>query len=1097
MGNLFKSMGHFVRRASILSKATPEQTQMLFEALPPVIAGMLLLNVVIAISSWQVIPVSHFTTWIFCSLAVEFAKFALLLKYKKSGQAARAPLPWFRLLTICVLVQGALIGASIWTIYPTGVEPQAKFLLTVIVGATAAIMMSLTAHLALSTYFVVAVLGPLALKLFQSPDFSPLFGWMTIVFAVMLINGARHFSWHIARTAEYFAEKEKIIALQNDAERSLRKTEERYSLAMKNSDAVAWDWDIESNQLHISDYAAKTLGLLGDLPIAPAEWIKFIHPDDVANYLKAVDDHLRGITEIYQCDFRVRHISGKYRFISDRGGALRNEQGNVYRMLGTARDVTEHRRNERMLREAVDSLSEGFALYDERDELVLMNEKYRQLYSTAFAEIQIGQSFEEIMRDYVRQAHPELDAAGQSKWVQKRLHEHHHPTESTEVNLRNGKWLRIDEIITESGYRGGLRVDITAEKEAAERARQNEDRFRDFAQSYSDRFWETNKEHQLVWAEGQNIGGIDRNLEFAIGRTRWVLAGLSPPYNEKWTQHIDDMNNHRPFREFEYGHVSEIGEDYFWSVKGVPYFDDLGEFVGYRGTAKNITARNLAEKTIRASEERFRAVAEYMATPMTISRQTDHVVISTNNACARVEDKELEQILNNPTFDDWRDESHFEYFLEQLNEFGRIENFEVQRQDRNTGAYRWILISAATITYENEPCILSTYADVTRHREAEEFLRQSEARMTGMLAIASEAIVTVGQDMKITIFNRGAEEVFGYSAEEALGQPLEILLPERFRGDHKVLVEAFAAREEASRFMDTRQEAYGLRKNGEEFPIEASISKLKFGNDILFTVMLHDISERKTAEIKLRRAKEEAERANRTKSEFLANMSHELRTPLNAVLGFSEAMQMGLAGEINEKQDDYISSIRQSGEYLLSLINDILDLSKLEADKEEIYESEINVHNLAKQVLIFVQERAFEKDITINMKLSSELPFLRVDERMMKQMLINLLSNAVKFTHNKGRVIIDGGMSTTGQMTITVSDNGKGIRQEDIPVALSPFGQIDNILQRDHQGSGLGLPLVKSQIELHAGSITIESEPGVGTTVGLHFPSERVVTTQI
>ncbi len=245
----------------------------------------------------------------------------------------------------------------------------------------------------------------------------------------------------------------------------------------------------------------------------------------------------------------------------------------------------------------------------------------------------------------------------------------------------------------------------------------------------------------------------------------------------------------------------------------------------------------------------------------------------------------------------------------------------------------------------------------------------------------------------------------------------------------------------------------------------------------------------------LARARDEAELANRTKSEFLANMSHELRTPLNAIIGFSEILQSQIHGpDAWQRYREYAGDIQTSGAHLLSLINDILDLSKAEAGRLELMESHLEVGGCAENTLRLTEERARLAGVKVALSISDGLPLLVADERRLKQILLNLVSNAIKFTKTGGRVSISAGMRIGGTLFISVSDTGIGMRAEDIPIALSKFGQIDGGHTRKSEGTGLGLPLTVNLCKLHNASIDISSELGRGTTVTVTFPTERVVS---
>jgi len=238
-----------------------------------------------------------------------------------------------------------------------------------------------------------------------------------------------------------------------------------------------------------------------------------------------------------------------------------------------------------------------------------------------------------------------------------------------------------------------------------------------------------------------------------------------------------------------------------------------------------------------------------------------------------------------------------------------------------------------------------------------------------------------------------------------------------------------------------------------------------------------------------------AERASATKSLFLANMSHELRTPLNAIIGFSELLRSEALGIIaNERYVQYAADINESGIHLLNLINDILDISRLEAGKFVLDESECSIGAVVEGALRFVHQAAARAGIRLEHEGLAALPNVRADERRLTQIVVNLASNAIKFTPSGGRVTVRGHAGGAGDpISISVADTGIGMAADDIPRALAPFDQIDNRLSRRYEGSGLGLPLTKSLAESHGGTLAIESKPGVGTTVTVSLPAERIV----
>ncbi len=499
--------------------------------------------------------------------------------------------------------------------------------------------------------------------------------------------------------------------------------------------------------------------------------------------------------------------------------------------------------------------------------------------------------------------------------------------------------------------------------------RESERRFRDFAESASDWFWEMGPDLRITYVS-ERISDI-QGLSPAtfIGKTRGEFADTR--YDaEGWRRHLDDLAARRPFRDFTYRTKDATGRLRWFRIGGKPLHDKQGRFLGYRGTGSDITAEIEAKARADTAQALLVKAIENSPTAVALYDADDRLVVYNDK-------------------------------------------------------YRYGILKGVSHLVK----LGATFEELAR-------------------SIANSGFVVEAV---------GREEEW---VAERLAKHLSPAGPVDIR------------------LADGRS-------------VQAVEHKIVGGGRLC---VFNDITELKRREEELRQARDAAELANRAKSEFLANMSHELRTPLNAIIGFSEVLTNQMFGPLgSERYVEYAKDVRDSGQHLLEIINDILDVSKAEAGKLELHEQPVDVAAAIRASLRLVKERARNQQLTLRATVPDNLSRLLADERMIKQILLNLLSNAIKFTLEGGSVEVSAAFAEDGGLELVVTDTGIGIAEEDIDKAMEPFRQVDSSLTRPHEGTGLGLPLVKSLAVLHGATLELESELGVGTRAVVRFGPERVL----
>ncbi len=611
------------------------------------------------------------------------------------------------------------------------------------------------------------------------------------------------------------------------------------------------------------------------------------------------------------------------------------------------------------------------------------------------------------------------------------------------------------------------------------------ERMRDFASTASDWSWETDTEHRFTFTSRlhDHVGG-------AIGKTRREIAADATSDPQKWDAHHLALSRHAPFRDFVYCVNADDRTVRYLSVSGRPFYDREGRFLGYRGTGTDVTERHRVQEELRVSHERY-DVAVRQAGIWDWDLATNRVYYSPRfRELLGYEEREFDTLtsgsirwLVDPS--DWN--RCVDLLREHLRSPGKPYSAEHRFLTKDRG-YRWFhLRGQAVIGADGKPVRMAgILTDIDDRKRA-------ETRLVDAIENIPDGLILWDADDRLVMRNEAIVRMDPEMGELLTpGVSFAEFITTRVRRGR--IVQAVGREKEYIR------ERVERHRNPTGEPL---VQKLASGRWVRLREQRTreggvvstrtDITALKQREAELITAKSEAETANRAKSEFLASMSHELRTPLNAIIGFADLLRSCLYGPLNDKQTEYLNNIHHSGHHLLDLINDILDVSKVEAGRYELYEEIFDPAEIIESCIMLLDVRAKEKEITMICAYDNGLPRLHADQRAVKQIVLNLLTNAVKFNLPGGRVTLTTRIDPDGSYAIVVADTGIGISAADQERIFTPFQQADPTVSRRFEGTGLGLWISKALVELHDGTLGIESEVGVGTTVTARLPAIRVL----
>jgi PAS domain S-box-containing protein len=509
-------------------------------------------------------------------------------------------------------------------------------------------------------------------------------------------------------------------------------------------------------------------------------------------------------------------------------------------------------------------------------------------------------------------------------------------------------------------------------------------------------------------------------------------------------------------------------------------------------THTNITDRKLAQDELQQSHDTLGAILGTTRDGFWI---IDHYgrLLDVNPAYCQLSGYSRQELLGMHVWDLGMVESaaetkvHIGHIIEHVND-------QFQSEHRRKDGSSWHVEVSASYREDLGGRIFVFLRDISQRRQIEEALKESEALCRAIPETAKDAIVTADSSGTIVKWNQGAQAVFGYSQAEAVGQALTMLIPHRFREAHLAGISRICAGA-TPRVMNRLMEQVGLHKDGTEFPLELSLAHLQIHEDHFFTAVMRDISSRKQAELALIASRDEAQASMQRKAVFLANMSHEIRTPMNGIMGLTELV---LATELQAKQRENLELAYSAATGLLTVINDVLDFSKIEAGKLELEELPMDLRQTLDETLRPLALRASRKGLRLVLRLADEIPQqVSGDPSRLRQIISNLVDNAIKFTA-AGEIVVNVSPEFADaselRLHFSVTDSGAGIPDHRLGAVFEAFAQVDSSTHREHGGTGLGLTICASLVQLMKGRIWAHSQLGQGSVFHVVLPFGRAIT---
>ncbi|MCH7476597.1 MAG: PAS-domain containing protein, partial [SAR324 cluster bacterium] len=788
--------------------------------------------------------------------------------------------------------------------------------------------------------------------------------------------------------------------------------------------------------------------------------------------------------------------------------------------ITTYTDISDRKEAERQanearerLMDAVNSISEGFVLYDSEDRLELCNSQFRNLFPEIQDLIRPGRSFEEMIRESAaRGFFPEAVGDPQG-WVEERIRQHRNPGPTYERPISGGRWISGREHRTKEGGIVGIWGDITERKRAEEELRANQRLLQTVFDTIPQSVFVKDRDSRYLMVNNAMAARFNlQPKDFQGAHTMDILGGSEEERKRRVENDRLVLQTGQRVDVPEFPITTPDGEKRIQHVTKLPFLDDSGNVIGVVGVADDITQRKDAEEALRVSEKTLsegQQIAHFGSWTWEPEPERAHWSDELYRilGCEPQEfEGSFEAIVD---FVHPEDKAQFSNMLMAAIRGKGPYDFE-HRIVRRDGTVRYVH-ELAEVSHDSEgrtKQVVGTMHDITERTLAERALRESELNLRTLIFNIPVILFSFNAEGKILSMAGKGLELLNLEAGDLAGQNILALVhnhPE-IEGDIRQALRG----EEV-----TSERRYG------KFVFEYRYRPVHNAQGKLLSVigLTVDVTERKRIERQLEEERENLEKtvvertqdlkqslasledsnlklqgANLAKSRFLSSMSHELRTPLNAIIGFSDLLRGRHFGPLNDKQAGYVEQIDNAGKHLLSLINDLLDMAKIDAGGMEVQLEAISLGAFFSSIAAMMSSQFRRKNLALAVEIEPGLTTLTADSRKVRQIMLNLLSNAVKFTPAGGRVEIRVAPGGDSEIRIAVADTGIGIEKEELESIFSEFHQAPSARREQVGGTGIGLALTRRLVELHGGTIGVESRIGQGSTFQVVLPKRGVPT---